>query len=345
VTCHRFRESRLVGSRVSDKSNARKAVTSHTHSTAGAGPCTIFCLLPSAFCLFLPFAFCLLPFFAFCLLPFAFCLFLPFAFCLLPFAFFCLLPFAFCLFLPFALCCCFLAEKRFLSYACCHMETFKAEGIVVRAIPYRNDDCILTLFTPLQGLIPLFLRGGYKSKKHAGSGALSPLSVVEIIYTRGRGELYPCQEIAVVRHHLELRKNLAVLESACRMLQMVATTQQPEKPASELYQLLLFYLSKLPDLSSPGILESSFFLKLLRYEGIFPLLSHCSICSMLLQDTWIHANEPFCLPHAPPNALHLSAEERYIVESLAYCRDFKQLSSLALSPLLSQKIMGLQPLP
>jgi len=32
VTCHRFPKSRLVGSRASDKSNARKAVTSHAHS-------------------------------------------------------------------------------------------------------------------------------------------------------------------------------------------------------------------------------------------------------------------------------------------------------------------------
>jgi DNA repair protein RecO (recombination protein O) len=222
------------------------------------------------------------------------------------------------------------------------METLKMEGIVIRAVPYRNDDCILTVFTPLQGLIPLFLRSGYKSKKHVSSGALSPLSVVEIVCTKGRGELYPCQEIAVVRHHLKLRENLAMLESACRMLQMIGTTQQPDKSAPELYQLLLVYLDRLPEMSSPDILSHSFYLKLLRYEGIFPLLSHCSICSVLLQDTWLHANEPFCLPHAPVDAMHLSPEERHIMESLAYCRDFKQLSSLVLSPQLSQKIHSLQ---
>lgn len=222
------------------------------------------------------------------------------------------------------------------------MEAFKTEGIVVRAIPYRNNDCILTIFTPLQGLISLFLRGGYKSKKHVSSGALSPLSVVEIVYSKGRGELYPCQEIAVVRHHLELRKTLPILESACRMLQDIAATQQPEKPAPELYQLLLLYLNKLPAIPVPEVLSNSFFLKMLRFEGTFPLLSHCSLCSLLLKDTWIHTNEPFCLPHAPPGALYFNAEERHIVETLAYCRDFNQLSTLHLPPLLSQKITCLQ---
>lgn len=218
------------------------------------------------------------------------------------------------------------------------MELFKAEGIVVKSIPYRNDDCILTLFTPLKGLMPLFLRNGYKAKKHAGSGALSPLSVVEIIYTNGRGELYPCREISVVRHHLELRKNLSILQTACEILQLISRTQQPDKPAPELYQLLLLYLSKLPEITHPDVLASSFLLKLLRYEGVFPLLSHCSVCSALLQDTWIDACEPFCRPHAPSGAWHLTQEERHLVETLAYCRDFKQISSLALPSLLSQKI-------
>lgn len=222
------------------------------------------------------------------------------------------------------------------------MEILKTEALIVKAIPYRNDDCILTAFTPQQGLLSFFLRNGYRSKKHSGSGVLSPLSIVEIVYSKGRGELYLCQEIGMVRHHLELRQTLTVLEEACQMLQMISATQQPEKSAPELYRLLVAYLDKLPAIPNHHILISSFQLKLMRYEGIFPLLSHCSICSELLQDTWIHTQEPFCCAHAPAGALHFTQEERRIVESLAYCRDFKQLSALILTEPLSQKIARLQ---
>lgn len=218
------------------------------------------------------------------------------------------------------------------------MEKLNTEGIIVNALPFRNYDCILTLFTPLEGLVKFFVRGAYSSKKGGGSGITTPLSVVEVTYTRGRGDLYSCIEINVINHHLPLRHNLATLEAACEMLQALFATQQPGKTAPELYQLLLMYLQKLPQVLLPQVISNSFKLKLLRYEGMLAFLSHCSICAELLGDTWIHENEAYCSAHTPSEALSLTKEEREFVEILAFCRDFSFLAKMSISGLLCQKI-------
>lgn len=220
------------------------------------------------------------------------------------------------------------------------MTNFKTEGIVIHALPFRNSDCILTVFTPLDGLIKLFFRGAYNAKK-GNIGATAPLSVVEIVYAKGRSDLYPCIEIMVTNSHLALRQNFSVLEAACELLQSVAMTQQPEKSAPELYQLLLRYLSRLPDIAAPQIITTSFRLKLMRYEGVLAFLSHCSICGETLKDAWIQSNEAFCSSHQPEKAIFLTKEERNLVEHLTFCRDLTLIANLSMPSLLAEKICHL----
>lgn len=221
------------------------------------------------------------------------------------------------------------------------MEKLKTEGIITHAIPFRNYDCILTVFTPMEGLVKLFFRGAYSSKKGKGSGTTTPLSVVEIVYIKGRGDLDSCVEISVINHNLALRHRLSTLENACEILQTISRTQQPGKAAPELYQLLIAYLNKLPLVSDPLVITSSFRLKLLRYEGLLPQFSHCCVCTTALRDTWIHENEAFCLEHTPSEALSFTQNERGFMEHLAFCRDFTLFAGLNITALLSKKITSL----
>lgn len=197
------------------------------------------------------------------------------------------------------------------------MEQIKTEGIVINAIPFRNYDCILTVFTPLEGLITLFFRGAYRSKKGNGSGVTTPLSVVDLVYAKGKGDLYTCVEIVVINHHLPLRSNLAILEGACDMIKAISKTQLPGKSSPELYQLLLIYLAKLPSVTFPQVLTCSFRLKILRYEGLF-------------------ADSDTPIENFP-----LTTEEQHTIEHLAFCRDFSQLTTLNITGILSKKIYRL----
>jgi DNA repair protein RecO (recombination protein O) len=218
------------------------------------------------------------------------------------------------------------------------MEKYKTEGIVINAIPFRNYDCILTVFTPTEGLIKFFYRGAYSQKKNHGSGTTTPLSIVEIIYTKGRGDLYTCVEAAVLDHHLALRNTLNTLGAACGMIQAIATTQQPGKSAPELYQLLQMYLRKLPLVTDPQTIIGSFRLKLLRYEGMMAFLSHCCVCAKTLDEAWLHDQEAYCHSHTPSKDFLLDKEERSIVEYLAFGRDFSLLAEITLPESLAKKI-------
>lgn len=65
------------------------------------------------------------------------------------------------------------------------MEKFTAEGIVVNAIPFRNYDCILTLFTPSEGLVKFFYRGAYSKKKEMDRAPQLPFRSLKSSILRG----------------------------------------------------------------------------------------------------------------------------------------------------------------
>lgn len=218
------------------------------------------------------------------------------------------------------------------------MTKLHIQGIITQVVPFRNYDAILTLFTPEEGLVKFFHKGAYSPKKQGGASATAPLSVVEVIYTKGRGEMHPCSEVHVLDHHLGLRGQLATLETACELIHTIMATQQQGKGAPDLYRLLLIYLSRLSTSAAPQTLAASFRLKLLRYEGLFAFLSHCSACAMELREAWVYQSEAYCRTHTPPEALSFTEEERGIVELLTFGRDMNQLAALEITGLLSNKV-------
>ena len=215
---------------------------------------------------------------------------------------------------------------------------FKTEGLILKTLPFQDFDSIITLFSPTEGLIKLFYKGAYKSKKGNTANAITPLTIVEVIYTKGRSDLYPCQEITALDHLLPLRQNLNLLNTACDLIKIIEQTQQPCEPAEPLYELLLTYLKKLPLAFSPTTIRVSFYLKLLRYEGFLGMISHCSECALFLKDAWIFQGEIFCEKHHPQFSIYLKPDERDLIEILTFSRDFSQLAKLSISDCLTKKI-------
>lgn len=192
------------------------------------------------------------------------------------------------------------------------METrHTTQGIIVRAVPYQDYHRIITLFTPDKGLLSLFVKGAFKK----GSGSSStPLATVEVTYQEKTSGLHSCQEIDPLDMRLAIRQNLPTLEAACHMLRTVQQSQAPEKPAPLLYQLLLFYLGKLPHTPCPPVLSTSFLLKTLRHEGLLTF--------------------PFTLP---PN-ISFDETEHALTTVLALCDTHSQLIPLEVSPAYQNKI-------
>lgn len=173
------------------------------------------------------------------------------------------------------------------------METHKTEGVILRAVKYGEKDQILTVFTPESGLVKLFSR----SQGTRSFSRTSPLTRVEIVYSMGKGTLYPLQQATLLESYPALRQDYRTLQAGCGLLEAVRLSQFVGKSAAPLYLLLTLYLNRLQELPHPEVALMSFYLKILKYEGL--------------------------LSSSP--SLSLSEEESLVFELLANCRQFHDL--------------------
>jgi DNA repair protein RecO (recombination protein O) len=219
-------------------------------------------------------------------------------------------------------------------------EEFKqAEGMILRVIPFRDYDQILTLFTREQGVIKLIYKGS-RSPRRGAQGICMPLTVVDVIYREKRGELFACQEMTWVNSYQTLRQSLPCLEAACDCLQALYLSQLVGKPAPLLYELMRFYLNRMDTIHDPWILALSFRLKLLGYDGLacFPFI--CSVCSHpLYEGAYVHLTEWGCSEHLNHGS-YWSTDNIQQVYRLTVCQSYQELSEEILTEELKEKIIS-----
>ena len=151
----------------------------------------------------------------------------------------------------------------------------KVEGIVLKAIPFKEQDRIVTLYTKEQGTISLYVRGLSK-KKPTLTNLTTPLSRGEFLFRKGKNDLHTFIDGTIFDLHLNLRTSYKHMETGGKFLQAIHHTQLPCKKAPSLYALLASFLKKLGAASFPETLWASFQLKLLTHEGLLCLDQHRS---------------------------------------------------------------------
>jgi len=143
----------------------------------------------------------------------------------------------------------------------------QVEGIVLRAQDYKENERLITLFTPL-GILSLIARG--IGSKHKSLLALTtPLCHGEYHIQPGRSDLIRLRDGTVLNEHLILRERLDWLRSAGSITQVVLRSQMPGKPAPALFHLYKAYLQHIPKIRHLEALYCSFCLKVLKHEGVF----------------------------------------------------------------------------
>lgn len=198
---------------------------------------------------------------------------------------------------------------KFVSYP---LSLTLMEAIVLHVLKFGDYDQIATLFTADIGLIKLIYKGGQSHRK----GPLTPLTRVELTWRPGKGELGLCEEQRLLEGYRALRSSFNHLQAACHLADAVRRTQLPGKPAPALYALFQVYLNQLTLLQEPTVGVVSFYLKLLKHEGLFP--AHLA-----------GFNE---LP------VSFSAEEGAAACALAHCLRFQELATLSCSQDLAKKV-------
>ncbi len=159
------------------------------------------------------------------------------------------------------------------------METQeKEEAIVLNSLEFKERSRIITLFTKTSGVISLIVKT-ISSKKRPLFNLTTPLCRGEFLYRLGKNTLHKFLDGTIIDMHLPLRKSYDHLEAAGYLIQAIKKSQLPEKPAPKLYNLCSSYLKHLPEFKEPKILAASFYLKILKHEGLIALAPKGQSCN------------------------------------------------------------------
>jgi DNA repair protein RecO len=217
----------------------------------------------------------------------------------------------------------------------------RAEGIILRAVPFRDYDHILTIFTEEVGIIKVLYYGS-RSRKRGAGGLCMPLTKVEVDYRDRGGDIFICQEMALLEPYSFLRSNLSWLEAGCDLLNVVYLSQFTGKPSTGLYNLLVKFLEKIPSVTVLSALAVSFRLKLLCHDGFTTIPFVCSECrEQLVVTAYTQQSEGWCSVHRPIGCEVWSNKSLAQVYHLAGSRSFAEISAEHVSIELQRQVVRL----
>lgn len=126
--------------------------------------------------------------------------------------------------------------------------SFSIRGIVIASRPHRNQDAIITIFTPQQGLISVMVPGAKKHSSRLAPLATPPL-LADFMLSESKG-FYYLKEGETVESFRGLYDSFEALTSASHILEIVKDTAVDPESSQSLFPLLvyvLYDLSKHPD--------------------------------------------------------------------------------------------------
>ena len=207
------------------------------------------------------------------------------------------------------------------------MALEKVEGIVLRSFPYKEKNHIITVFSRENGLISLL------TKKRA---ALSNCFCKgEFIYRKTNSDLYRLSDGSILDTHLHLRDSSKTLFAVGKMGKAILTLLPPQASSVSIYQLFTSYITQISHFPNPYVLSTSFYLKLLKHEGLLHIHPLCNRCRKQRSSHLFHG-ESLC-SNCHVGLSSFSLEEFQTLYVLSESRSFNQLEKLDLTKQLEEK--------
>ncbi|MSO57602.1 MAG: DNA repair protein RecO [Thermoleophilia bacterium] len=158
------------------------------------------------------------------------------------------------------------------------------EAVVLRSFPFGEADRVLHLYSEAGGRIGAIAKGVRRTKSRFG-GRLEPLSHVELVLHRGRGELYTVTGASLVHSHDRIRSDGPRLRVGLIGIEAMTRLFVEEERSERAFLAITRFLDALdegplrPGLR-PGLepLGLAFQLKLLWLSGFMPHLDGCVAC-------------------------------------------------------------------
>jgi DNA repair protein RecO (recombination protein O) len=162
-------------------------------------------------------------------------------------------------------------------------RAYRTEAVVLRSIRFGEADRVLHLYTEAHGRVGAVAKGARKTMSRFGA-RLEPLSHVELVLHRGRGELQTVTSAQLVRSHREAREDYyrfsVGMIGAEAMLRLFSEEEANERAFTALTRFLDLldvtpHAADRPTLDPLGL---AFQLKLLWLAGYLPHVTACAEC-------------------------------------------------------------------
>jgi DNA repair protein RecO (recombination protein O) len=219
-------------------------------------------------------------------------------------------------------------------------EIMTVEAILLKSLPFKEYDKILTLYTKTLGLIKLYV----KLSKRTSLSTLplvTPFTRVDFQISKGRSDFFRFHDGTLLDQRIALRQKLEFLQLAVQLIELICKTQWPEQPSPDLYQLLNASLAAIPTLEQPKKILYLFYLKILKHEGVLSRSKYCPLCHKELHETFRFKGDAYCEKDAPIPSIYFSEKEELMIQNMLDLRNWDQLSSLPLKDPLGTKIKEL----
>ncbi len=150
-------------------------------------------------------------------------------------------------------------------------------AVVLRAIPYRDADLVLTLYTAEFGKVSALARSARRSRKRFGA-AIQLFTLSDAELRRGRGDLWTLVSADTIQSFATLAGNMVGLAHASYGTELVLELTAAEQPDPDILALLTeLYQVTLELGAAPAVLRA-FELALLDRIGLAPVLDRCAGC-------------------------------------------------------------------
>lgn len=157
------------------------------------------------------------------------------------------------------------------------LSLFKCNGVVIKAIDYKENDKLVWLYTDNYGKITTVARGAKKSKNKLFSVTL-PLCYSEYMVFKGKA-LYNLQEGKIINSFQGLMNNLDKLTYSSYVCELIDIAVLEGEVNRELFKEFITTLYLLnTDALNYELLIRAFELKLLKATGYGLTLENCSLC-------------------------------------------------------------------
>ena len=158
------------------------------------------------------------------------------------------------------------------------MKELADEAIVLRTYRSGESDRVVVLWTRHHGKLRVLAKGVRKTTSRMG-GSLEPMGHVSVDLVKGRGDLWIAKHVTHRERMTTLRGEYARIGAGLAVVEVIDAIPTDEAADEGIFEMLVRVLLTLdnPDFH-PELVASSFFFKLLAYDGSEPVVDVCVNC-------------------------------------------------------------------